>query len=551
MRLAILLISFTISHLLITTTSLLFFKGFNLAAPFLLIYDSFRPVWSLFKGSFASPLFEYSIYFTISYIAIAIIPPLAYNSGRKKGKYGYARFADRSLLKKMGLNFKKGIILGKLSGLFKDQIIKTSEPRSTLIIAPTGAGKTAGFIIPTLLTLDNSIVAVDIKGELFAKTHKKRRQMGHKILIFDPDPEESEEELTIKFNPFATNQLPKKTEKLTAYIGNIANIIFVKEGQSKKGDYFFNAMKALFCSIALYLIYRKGWTSITQIKNLTLENDDIYGNFKTISEELKEELSKLNLNNKESRQKEQIIRHILRGVAKITQIKNADEQLSGVIGSFNTKLEAFSDLDIENMINCKESSITIDDLRDEKTTIYVRVSIDDLERLNPLINLFFESLASSLMSKEANDEDNQVTFILDEFANLGKVAKLVRATTISRSFKLNQVFILQDLAQINSIYTPDERHILESNTAYKVILKQNNYKTACEISQTIGNKTETRESESKQKGGKSVSKSEEGISLVTAQDIMNLDKDKCLILVEGFSANPILANIPWYYKNKI
>jgi type IV secretion system protein VirD4 len=152
--------------------------------------------------------------------------------------------------------------------------------------------------------------------------------------------------------------------------------------------------------------------------------------------------------------------------------------------------------------------------------------------------------------------DNKVTFILDEFGNLGRVSKLIKATTISRSYKLNQIFILQDLSQIEAIYSKEERGILEANTAYKIILQQNNLETARRISDLIGNKTEIRTSKSEQeeglKGAKSsYSSSYESIPLVTPQDILNLKKNECITVVQGFAANVIFAKIPWYFQNKI
>ena len=177
----------------------------------------------------------------------------------------------------------------------------------------------------------------------------------------------------------------------------------------------------------------------------------------------------------------------------------------------------------------------------------------DLERLRSVISLFFETLIGDIISNDPAPEDNQITFVLDEFGNLGRISKLIKATTISRSYKLNQIFILQDLAQISSIYSREERSILESNTAYKIILQQNNYDTAKGISELIGTRTDARISKSSKESKKmtdrdSFSVSQEGIPLISPQDILNLNKNRCLIVVQGYAANVILADIAWYFK---
>jgi type IV secretion system protein VirD4 len=105
-------------------------------------------------------------------ISFAII--FRYNNTLYRGrKYGFGRFANKSDIKKQNLNFQKGIILGKLGRKF----IRFDKPLSLLVLAPPGTGKTAGIVIPTLLTIENSVIVHDPKGELYDITNKRRRQI--------------------------------------------------------------------------------------------------------------------------------------------------------------------------------------------------------------------------------------------------------------------------------------------------------------------------------------------------------------------------------------
>lgn len=54
-----------------------------------------------------------------------------------------------------------------------------------LCAAPTGAGKTRGFVIPQLLDYPGSAVVVDVKGEIAQVTARYRRQIGE-VLVIDP-----------------------------------------------------------------------------------------------------------------------------------------------------------------------------------------------------------------------------------------------------------------------------------------------------------------------------------------------------------------------------
>jgi type IV secretion system protein VirD4 len=55
-----------------------------------------------------------------------------------------------------------------------------------LTIAPTGAGKGVGVIIPNLLRYRGPVVVVDPKGEAYAVTARRRQALGQRVLRFDP-----------------------------------------------------------------------------------------------------------------------------------------------------------------------------------------------------------------------------------------------------------------------------------------------------------------------------------------------------------------------------
>lgn len=562
----LLLLGFVISHLITAVgITLLSGKTFSLIYPFSLATKYLQFITQLPFQRLNTHQISWQFHFFFWFYAITTTIPVgiyqifldgnSFSGNSRKTKYGFAKFASSSMIKKMGLNFDDGIVFGVVRKNFwqkiiapKRKIIRSNQPLSTMIIAPTGTGKTAGFIIPTLKSLSNSAVIFDIKGELFAKTSQDRINLGQKVLVMDIDGG------NIQFNPFARNQLPQDSKKLKSYIKNISNILFDNAAgseSSKKGsNYFTNSARELFNTIALHLIVKDGYTTITRIKELLLSGKDSRTIFVKIAEKISDEQEVENDKNRK-----RLMEQVKEGMNQIIQISEAKDQFLGVVGSLTTILSAYDDLEIKDIIDCENSTVVAADLRKEKITIYLRIKDIDLERLRPLITLFFETFVTTIISTEPTAEDNQITLILDEFGNLGKVSKLIKATTISRGYKLNQVFILQDLAQIASIYSEDERAILEANTAYKVILQQNNYDTAKRISDIIGSKTDDRISRSTKEAksannNDSISVSQEGINLVSPQKILNLHRDQCLIVVQGFAANVILADIAWWFKYK-
>jgi len=448
----------------------------------------------------------------------------------RKNKYGYAIFASlRDVKNRMSLNFKKGIILGK----FKNKYIRSDQPLSCLILAPPGTGKTAGIIIPNLLLCNNSMLIHDPKGELYDLTSNHREKLGHEVFLFDPINKE-----TAKFNIFAKSMLPINREDIKAYVMTISNIIFHYGEKNVKDQYFLDAARSAFVFFACWLIWKYGSTSIPQVRNKLLEHPKVELTIKTMLKE------------------DKLLPELKKDGTGVLLAADSENQWAGVMGELREFLEPFGEKTIANALS-GECDFTDETLRNKKTTIYLKVRDKDKKRLKPVMSILIEMIGSRLISNVSTNS-NIVTFVLDEFIRLGRMEIVADLPALSRGYNLNTIFVAQDYEQIATIYGREYLSILDSNCAYKIILKQNNYLTAEKISKLIGNKTVFRKSDStslsfqERKTNKSTSKSlsHEGIPLVTPQDILNMKNKTCLIIVQGYAGKPIKAEIPYWFKNK-
>jgi type IV secretion system protein VirD4 len=66
------------------------------------------------------------------------------------------------------------------------RLVRLPQAVHTMVVAPTGVGKGVSFVIPFLLSCEESCVVVDFKGELALLTAEHRRRMGHEVIILDP-----------------------------------------------------------------------------------------------------------------------------------------------------------------------------------------------------------------------------------------------------------------------------------------------------------------------------------------------------------------------------
>lgn len=75
---------------------------------------------------------------------------------------------------------------------------RTGLNNNTLVIGPSGAGKTRGYVIPNILASEGSIVVTDTKGELYGQMKEQLEQKGFLVSCIDfTDPHAS----TIGYDP--------------------------------------------------------------------------------------------------------------------------------------------------------------------------------------------------------------------------------------------------------------------------------------------------------------------------------------------------------------
>ncbi len=449
---------------------------------------------------------------------------ISFNPFKKKNIYGNARLANISDIKKMGLMADRGIILGKIG----NQYIRTNEPLSMVVAAPPGTGKTAAIIIPTLLSCGNSMLINDVKGELYAKTSERRKTFS-KVYMFSPASDNS-----AAWNPLSKNELPKEWSDKTICVDRLAGALISQKDENDKGDkYFINEAKTIFTFVGLLQIFLNGETSIPEIYDIALAQADFQAwvaeTLDTMGEDLPLRIRQ----------------------AGNSIIQKADKEFSGVFGSFNERMNVFSDDRVRK--NLASSDFMFSELRKERITIYVTIKNSDQDRLRGVLNLFFEYASISLIDKEPDDNDYTVTFVLDEFPRLGKMPSVHSAPAISRSYRYNTIFVLQTEAQARSIYGENGLDELKNTCAYQVIFSQNDLKIAKNISDAIGDKTRRKTSDTEShKGGPfsgSTNKSQEAAKLFKPQDILSFPEGEMLILKQYAFETPIKAKAAYWFKD--
>ena len=451
---------------------------------------------------------------------------------KKPALHGQARFAKKSDIDRAGLSGTEGLIVGKRGAsylLFPGQ-------QHVLLSAPTRSGKGVGIVIPNLLSWPHSVVVLDIKLENWEITSGYRHLHGQECYLFNPAPADGR---THRYNPLA---YVRQEEHLRVDdIQKIASILFPDIPNT---DRIWTAIpRSLFTGLVLYLMETPGKpVTFGQLLRETLTDSDLATHLKRIIAQRKADSRPLSFACEQ-------------GLKSFTSI-DADNTRSGVLASFLSRLELWLNPLTDSATGANDFDLR--DLRKKRMSVYVGITPDNLGRMAPVINLFFQQLID-LNTREIPSEKNGLKYpcllLMDEFTSIGKVSILSRGIAYMAGYGLRMMPIIQSPAQITEVYGREAAETFRSNHALHIVFapKASEMQTAREISEWLGYTTVPVKSESKPKGffakgSTSQSVSEQRRALMLPQEVAGMGEDSALIIMEN--TPPIMAQKVRYFEDR-
>ncbi|MFZ8477430.1 type IV secretory system conjugative DNA transfer family protein, partial [Staphylococcus aureus] len=96
----------------------------------------------------------------------------------------------------------------------------------------------------------------------------------------------------------------------------------------------------------------------------------------------------------------------------------ADKERSGVVSTLNSGLELWANPLIDT--TTASSDFDLQTLKKKKQSVYVGVTPDNLQRLEPLLKVFYQQATDFMThAMPKKDEPFGVMFMMDEFPSLG------------------------------------------------------------------------------------------------------------------------------------
>ena len=235
-------------------------------------------------------------------------------------------------------------------------------------------------------------------------------------------------------------------------------------------------------------------------------------------------------------------------------LQKADKERSGVISTLNSELELWANPLIDTATATSDFSIM--NFKKKKTTVYVGLTPDNINRLQKLMRIFYQQATDFLCAKMPNikEEPFGVMFLMDEFPSLGKMEQFKTGIAYFRGYRVRLFLIVQDTQQLKGTYEDAGMNSFLSNSTYRVTFAANNYETANMISQLCGNKTVQQASQSLPRffdmnpATRTINVSEVQRALLLPQEVITLPRDEQIVLIE--SMPPIRSKKIKYFSDK-
>ncbi|MBR2301098.1 MAG: type IV secretory system conjugative DNA transfer family protein [Bacteroidaceae bacterium] len=176
----------------------------------------------------------------------------------------------------------------------------------------------------------------------------------------------------------------------------------------------------------------------------------------------------------------------------------------------------------------------------KKQALFVIIPAAD-STFNFLVSMMYSQLFETLYYlAETKTEDQRlpvhIKFLLDEFANIGTIPEFTKKLATMRKYEISCSVILQNLAQIKTMYKDDWESIV-GNSDTMLYLGGKELTTMEYVSKELGKQTITvrdRSSSERVKGG-SFSKNykQTARELMLPEEIGNMDNSKCIVMIRG------------------
>lgn len=444
--------------------------------------------------------------------------------------------------------------------------MKTHLNNNVFIVGGAGTGKSRFFIKPNVLQMNCSYVVTDPSGELLKSMHNVLADNGYKIKVFNL----VDMKYSCKYNPFKYVRSETDVSILVdCFLSNTTD-----PDQKSSDPFWEKSEKALLSSLIFYLVdiadeeFRKFSTILWMVQlaqmdenarpgqkstsafgfSLDMPLDELFNGTKKIDTKVIEE--------KNGKKKKQVVLTAV-DVTDAEEVKKLRDKietslcltnyktfklggtktLKSILISAAVRLNPFSIPAIQNLTD--DDNVELEKVGDELTCFFAIIPQTN-STFNFLISMLFSQMFESLYYKGSTISNSRlpyhVRFLLDEFANIGKIPEFPQKISTCRKYNISTTIVLQSIAQIKMLYKDDFETII-GNCDTAICLGTNEQTTADYFSKKLGVGTITTKSRTVQigKAGASNGFQKSKRELMLPDEIMTMPFDECIVMMNHIS----------------
>ena len=398
--------------------------------------------------------------------------------------------------------------------------------KNVLVVGGSGSGKTRFFVKPQLLQCHSSYVVSDPKGTVLNECGKMLVRNGYKITSINTIDFSS----SMHYNPFAYIRSEKDIMKLvTIFMANTKG-----ENQGSGDQFWDNAERLLYMAYIGYIYYEcieeeQNFGTLVDMINAseTREDDE---DFKNAIDLIFEDLEQVEPD------------HF--AVLQYKKLKlSAGKTMKSILISCATRLAPFDIKELRELTEYDE--MNIEEIGETKTALFMIMSDTD-STFNFLMAMLeaqlFNILCDIAGQKHGGRLPIHVRFILDEFANIGKIPDFEKTISVIRSREISACIILQSKAQLKALYK-DHAGTICDNCDSQLFLGGRGEETVKELSALLGKETIDIQTTSDTRGqspSTGTNNQKLGKELMTPDEIAVMSGKKCIFQLRG--VRPFLSD---------
>lgn len=317
-----------------------------------------------------------------------------------------------------------------------------------MTIAPTGAGKGTGCIVPALLRFEGPVIVIDPKGENALITARRRREMGHEVAVLDPMGVTGLE--SARLNPL--DALDPNSPTFVDDAMAVVSALAAGGGRYDGGDggYWRERGAAFVLGVLLHVMsdLPPSLRHLETVRTLVNKAVGELGRYTSAAENPPGGgLGDTVLGALEASRNEEA-----REIARMLRI-GALPTLGGILSFSQSIMDVIRSGAVSPVL--RDTSFDLSAVqRGEPLSIFLVLPPHMLESHGRLLRLWVHTLMSQIAARTARPKHSTL-FILDEAAQLGAFDDLRRAITLMRGYGLQTWSFWQDPSQIQNLYPRD------------------------------------------------------------------------------------------------